>query len=145
MIGPFRGDYYFLSNMYECPVTLDIRTYKCAEAAFQAYKTEWSNEKDQFLGLNGYEARKLGRSVKLRKNWDKLKDSIMYYVVLHKFIENADLAEKLLATGDEELVEINTWNDTYWGVCNGKGANRLGHILMAVREFLKGEEYEEYD
>ena len=137
MIGPFRGNYFFLSNMYSAPVTLDIRTYPCAETAFQAYKTEWSNEKDQFLGLNGYEARKLGRRIPLRKDWEKIKDDVMLYIIKAKFEQNADLRLKLFATGNEELIEINSWGDTYWGVCNGKGLNKLGKILMQVREELR--------
>ena len=42
-----------------------------------------------------------------------------------------------MATGDAELVEGNTWNDTYWGVCNGVGHNHLGKILMQVRQELQ--------
>lgn len=62
----------------------------------------------------------------------------MYEICKAKFTQHKDLAEKLLETGDEELVEGNKWNDTYWGVCNGKGKNQLGKILMRIREELKG-------
>jgi len=60
-------------------------------------------------------------------------------VVLAKFLGNGDLRDQLLATGDAELVEGNTWGDTYWGVDSrsGKGENMLGKILMETREFLK--------
>lgn len=61
----------------------------------------------------------------------------MYLVVKSKFEQNSDLKDKLIATGDEYLEEGNTWNDTYWGVCRGKGKNILGKILMRVREELK--------
>ena len=45
-------------------------------------------------------------------------------------------------TGDAELIEGNTWHDNYWGVCscskcNGRGKNRLGKLLMKVREELR--------
>ena len=33
-------------------------------------------------------------------------------------------------------IEGNTWNDTFWGVCNGQGQNWLGKILMLVRSEL---------
>jgi ribA/ribD-fused uncharacterized protein len=46
------------------------------------------------------------------------------------------LTKELLATGDADLVEGNTWNDTFWGVCNGSGENHLGRLLMKVREDL---------
>jgi hypothetical protein len=47
------------------------------------------------------------------------------------------LKQLLLATGDKELIEGNTWGDTFWGVCNGIGQNHLGKILMAKRTELK--------
>jgi predicted NAD-dependent protein-ADP-ribosyltransferase YbiA (DUF1768 family) len=50
-----------------------------------------------------------------------------------------ELRAKLLATGDEFLVEGNHWGDTYWGVCNGKGRNMLGSLLMKVREEIKND------
>ena len=68
---------------------------------------------------------------------EEVKDQIMYEIVLNKFSQNEELREKLIATGDEYLAEGNTWHDTYWGVCNGKGKNKLGKILMQVREELK--------
>lgn len=50
-----------------------------------------------------------------------------------KFSQNPDLADKLVATKDAELIEGNTWGDRIWGVCDGIGENRLGKILMRVR------------
>lgn len=47
------------------------------------------------------------------------------------------LRSQLLSTGTAELVEGNWWNDRYWGVCNGRGENHLGKILMRIREELK--------
>ncbi|NGT90448.1 NADAR family protein [Clostridium perfringens] len=57
----------------------------------------------------------------------------MYLVVKEKFKPNKELRRKLIATGDKYLEEGNTWNDTYLGVCKGKGRNMLGKILMRVR------------
>lgn len=61
----------------------------------------------------------------------------MHDLVLRKFTAHPDLTELLLVTGDAELIEGNTWGDTTWGVCRGKGENLLGKILMAVRETLR--------
>lgn len=49
----------------------------------------------------------------------------MYDVVLSKFTHNPELKALLIKTGDAYLEETNTWHDTYWGVCNGKGLNNL--------------------
>ena len=54
-----------------------------------------------------------------------------------KFTQNEELKKKLIDTGDATLIEGNTWNDTFWGVCNGVGENNLGKILMKIREELK--------
>ena len=60
----------------------------------------------------------------------------MFDIVLSKFASNPVLKNLLLDTNNEELIEGNTWNDTYWGVCNGEGQNHLGKILMKVRSLL---------
>ena len=51
--------------------------------------------------------------------------------------QNPELGNKLLETGNQELVEGNTWGDIFWGVCNGKGQNWLGKILMMVRDEIR--------
>lgn len=137
MIDSFREEYYFLSNFYHVDVEYDGIVYKNTEAAFQAQKVLDDNEKLLFSDLYPREAKKLGRRVKLRKDWNDVKDNYMYEICKVKFTQHEDLAEKLLETGDEELVEGNTWNDTYWGVCNGKGKNQLGKTLMRIREELR--------
>jgi len=57
-------------------------------------------------------------------------------LVRQKF-SNPQLAKQLLDTKDFELIEGNTWGDTFWGVCSGKGQNNLGKILMQIRNELK--------
>lgn len=137
MIDSFRGKYYFLSNFYHIDVEYDGIVYKNTEAAFQAQKVLDDDAKLLFSDLFPREAKKLGKRVKLRKDWNDVKDNYMYEICKAKFQQHEDLARKLLETGDEELVEGNAWNDTYWGVCNGKGKNQLGKTLMRIREELK--------
>lgn len=90
-----------------------------------------------FVYVNGKEAKRLGRTVGLRKDWELLKEEFMYAVCFAKFTQNKNLGRRLLATGDRMLIEGNTWGDTEWGVCNGVGKNLLGKILMKVRENIK--------
>ena len=61
-----------------------------------------------------------------------VKVKLMFVLVTEKFKQNPELKQKLLETGNQELIEGNTWNDTFWGVCNGQGQNWLGKILMLV-------------
>ena len=141
MINEFRGKYYFLSNFYSAPVTYDGITYQNNEAAFHSAKI--LSGREQFANLDPSSAKKLGRSVKLREDWEEVKDDIMYEICKSKFSQNLNLGKKLLATGDEYLEEGTTgWHDNYWGNCecdkckNIEGKNTLGKILMRIREEL---------
>lgn len=133
-IRQFRGDFFFLSNFYNCPVAYKQLTYTNNEAAFQAQKCVSDTERIQFTKLSPSEAKRLGRRVSLRKDWEDVKVSIMEEVVRAKFTQNAELADKLLATGDAHLEEGNTWGDRVWGTVNGIGVNQLGIILMKIRD-----------
>ena len=94
----FKDDLYFLSNMYPCNVTISIGgvayTFSCVESAFQACKN--FNRATEFIGLDGYEARKLGRQVDLRKDWFDVKIQIMWLIVKAKFDQNPELIDKLV-------------------------------------------------
>lgn len=137
MINCFRGEYYFLSNFYECNIEFDGIPYLNAEAAFQAQKCSVLKDRKQFSDLNPSAAKKLGRKVSLRPDWENVKINLMYQIVKAKFVQNPDLADKLIATGDEYLEEGNNWGDRIWGTVNGVGANNLGKILMTVRSELR--------
>ena len=93
---------------------------------------------DLFTGIDAKTAKRMGRRVELRVDWETVKERIMYEICLAKFTQHSELAQKLLKTGTKYLVEGNYWGDTEWGVCNGKGKNKLGKILMRVREELRG-------
>ena len=138
MIDGFFGEYRFLSNFWNAPVSYEGITYQNNECAFQAMKTLDKEERMAFADLAPNEGKRKGRRVTLRKDWEEVKTDIMLDICRAKFSQNEDLKAKLLATGDEYLQETNTWNDTCWGVCRGKGENRLGKILMQVREELRG-------
>ena len=142
MIGEFKGEFYFLSNFYECDVTYGGITYRNNEAAFQAQKTANKFIRMKFHQLNPSDAKKLGRRVQLREDWEDIKEQIMYQICRAKFEQNQELRDKLIATGDVHLEEGNTWHDNEWGVCrcvncqDVRGKNKLGKILMRVRSEL---------
>ena len=107
-------------------------------SAFQSAKVIPDGRR-AFAELDASDAKKLGRQVPLRGDWEEVKDNIMYEICKAKFTQNEDLKEKLLATGNDILEEGNTWGDRVWGTVNGVGENRLGKILMRVREELRNE------
>ena len=138
-INHFRGEYAFLSNFWEVPVTYKGMTYGSNEAAFQAQKCITEEEKMEFTQLRPSASKKLGRWVKLRPDWEEVKVGLMEEIVRAKFTQNEELKALLLATGEAYLEEGNTWHDTCWGVDakTGEGQNHLGKILMKVRGELK--------
>lgn len=131
VIREFQGEYMFLSNFYMAPVTYNGFHFTNSEAAFQAAKCP--DRMAEFCGLDPSSAKRLGRRVALRPDWDRIKYEVMYDVCKAKFAQNPDLLNLLLATGDAELIEGNTWGDRVWGVCEGTGENNLGKILMRLR------------
>lgn len=144
-INNFRGEYFFLSNFYEDPehsIEYDGVSFKSVEAAFQSAKVRDKQQAARFVFLSAAQAKKLGRKVRIRDDWEKVKLDIMTSLIVQKFTKNTLLKEKLLATGDEELIEGNTWGDTFWGVDakSGRGLNYLGKILMEVRRQLREQE-----
>lgn len=134
VINVFRGDNAFLSNFYIAPVFYQGIRFENNEAAFQAAKCP--ERMYDFYGLTPRDAKRLGRSVELRPDWDTVKYEVMYRICKAKFLQNPDLACKLIDTGDAELIEGNTWGDQVWGICNGVGENNLGKILMRIRDEL---------
>ena len=137
MINRFTGNYYFLSNFYSAPIVYEGITFLNNEAAFQSQKCVKEKDREKFCNLNPSEAKKLGRRVVLRQDWEKEKTRIMYEICYAKFTQNPDLKELLLNTGNEELIEGNNWGDMIWGCVDGIGENRLGKILMKVRKELR--------
>lgn len=139
LIDEFRGEYYFLSNFYNAPVTYEGITYKNSEAAFQAAKCENTSDRAAFAELSASDAKRAGRRVKLRSDWESVKYEVMYDIIKQKFIQNDYLRTRLLDTGFAFLEEGNTWGDQIWGTVNGIGNNVLGVTLMRVREELRKE------
>ena len=130
MIGPFRGKYFFLSNFYP------LVPYP-VEHLYQAAKTTELEWRECILQCPAAGmAKRLGRRAPQRPDWEEIKLQVMEDLVTQKFFAAPDLAEKLLETGDEELVEANWWGDTFWGSSHGVGENHLGRILMKVRSEL---------
>lgn len=137
MINSFKGSYRFLSNFYPIQVALDGVLYKSVEHAYQAAKNkDFKYRLKLYYAVTPGEAKRIGSRAKLRPDWEQIKILVMKDLVFQKF-KNEELKIKLLQTGNEELIEGNTWGDKFWGICNGVGENNLGKILMEIRQFLK--------
>jgi ribA/ribD-fused uncharacterized protein len=134
----FRDEYDFLSNFYSAEIEYESVVFPTVEHAFQAAKTLDIDERRKIAAVREPgSAKRMGRRVKLRSDWEQIKVGLMRDLLRIKF-SNPDLAERLLATGSAELIEGNSWNDTFWGLCRGRGRNMLGQLLMEVREEIRG-------
>lgn len=146
MITKFQEQYRFLSNFYICPVTYDGVMYSSAEAAYQAQKTTAPEDRALFAEMKPDVAKQMGKAVKLRPDWPEVKQQHMQEILRAKFTQNPQLKAKLLETGDQLLVEGNTWHDNEWGICQCpkcrqvKGQNLLGKALMDLRKSLHEED-----
>lgn len=136
----FTGEYAFLSNFYDVryhghSIWLDSRQYRTVENAYQAAKSNDPVYRLQLAGCSPGQAKRIGRLIKVRHNWDAIKVGVMQELLEQKFTEPT-LRKKLLAIPGQ-IVENNYWHDTFWGVCKcGKcppGENQLGKLLVLVR------------
>ena len=145
-INQFRGDYYFLSNFHPSYVYYEGSVYPTAEHAFQAAKTTLLGTRQFFTTLATPDlAKYYGRRLELRKDWEDVKDRVMYDILQNKFHHEPNKSN-LLATGNAPLIEGNNWHDNYWGDCtctrckNKPGRNQLGKTLMRIRDELRKKE-----
>jgi len=132
----FDGEHEFLSNFYPCEVFYAGRLWATSEHAYQAAKFASDVDKDIIAQCRTPGRAKLAAEKmkpRIRPEWDDLLKLEVMEDILHIKFHYPAMRKKLHATGKVELIEGNTWRDTFWGVCNGTGHNWLGNILMVIR------------
>lgn len=140
VIDSFTGDYSFLSNFFIFPFEYKGFLYKSVEHFYQASKTILYLDRIEILSAETpAKAKKLGRHIQLRPNWEEIKVIFMIDGLRLKF-SIKELKTLLLETEDAKLIEGNYWHDNYWGDCycrkcsNIIGKNKLGLLLMQIRK-----------
>lgn len=171
-IVAFSGRYRFLSNFYAVEIQHRLRwadddfvdwVFRSVEHAYQASKAQDVHQAVRIRRMTTpADARRVGKSIALRPDWDQMRIPVMRELVRVKFGTHPALAEALCASGDRELVEGNTWGDRFWGAtvpirlaepltttlpiwksaADGilVGENWLGKILMERRAVLRREQ-----
>lgn len=135
----FKDKYDFLSNFYPCSIGIEGIVYPSAEHAYQAMKTDNQAIRTKISTLeHPAQAKKYGKTIRLRKDWNKFKVFYMYDILCLKFMGIPDLSDKLVGVNDI-IMEENWWGDKYWGVClkTGEGKNILGTMLTHIRRILE--------
>lgn len=152
--------YGYFSNFSRHGIDLDGKHWPTSEHYFQAMKSLERVVQERIRGARTPgQAARLGRATRLRPEWDqpidpgectpagwflngvlvieRFKDAVMLRAVRAKFTQHDILKASLLDTGNHVLVE-DAMADPYWGWgCSKVGLNRLGQILMLVREELR--------
>jgi len=130
----------FLSNFYPSTISFEGSIYPTVEHAYQASKTlDPACRQLIKKSTNPNNAKRLGKSLELRQDWNDVKIEIMRLLIREKF-KNPFLKHMLIATRGFDLINENKWNDKFWGVVNGTGENWLGRILEGVRDEIKLED-----
>jgi ribA/ribD-fused uncharacterized protein len=145
----FVGEYAFMSNMKSSPIKVVYQNkniiFPTAENAFQAMKISFSPFTPEqamewitmMTKVSSFEAKKKGKEIKINIiGWDQVALLRMERVQFLKYTQHPLLKNKLLATGNTQLIEINHWNDKLWGVDSKTliGRNQLGETLMKLRD-----------
>ena len=139
-IDKFIQEHQFLSLSFlqmGSPINYDGRLWISALHLFSAIKTDNKITRDKIRQANSpADAAAFSREIPLRSNWEGIKLDVMRLVLKLKF-SSSKLRDRLLATGDAILIYGNSIGDTFWGVCDGKGENHLGKLMMVLREKLR--------
>ncbi len=127
------------SNHSAHPIVLHSKTWPTAEHYFQAQKFPGTQQEEKIrLEPSSQIAAQMGRdrSFPMRADWETAKENLMKEALRAKFTQYPALKDLLLATGDAQIVE-HAANDGYWGDgADGQGKNRLGMLLMELRNEL---------
>ena len=145
-IAEFEGPYRFLSNFFAVEIEYLGLWFGSSEAAYQAAKSTNFKTRQAFTVLPANAAKKLGRTIEIREDWEDIKLDVMKGILTNKFENTSNgLGAQLLMTCLRELIEGKWWGDRFWGVCKGEGENHLGRLLMERRQELRDEQGEGYE
>lgn len=143
-IGPFKGDYRWLSNFWDTPISFNGQIYDTTEHFYQSFKTDDYDARELIVNAETpNRAKRLGAKAPIREDWEDIKKAVMLQATLLKFTQHPEMHQKLMETGETMIVEFNGWHDNFWGVCfcekcgSALGENNLGLIIMHVRAVLQ--------
>lgn len=148
VINSFKDEWELFSNFSLSVVHYNGLNFQTVEHAFQAAKSNKQSDWNyiQKLKTPG-QAKRAGRKVQLRSDWEEVKIIIMRNLLIQKFTLYDKFKNKLISSGNAKIIEGNYWHDNYWGDCycskceNIKGYNNLGILLMEIRNSIIGNQF----
>lgn len=136
----YEGEYYMFSNFAAFAVTYNGRVWMTSEHAYQAAK--FDDESVVTLihqALSAHDSKKVAHTYlsKVRENWENVKITVMEDIVRAKIAQHPYIREKLLATGNRQIIE-DSHKDAFGGRgIDYKGRNELGEVWMRIREEIR--------
>ena len=136
VINRFKGEFDFLSNRFPCHILWEGLEYRSAQAAFQASKCQYENERKVYAGCSTDKAILKGKDLTPYMGWEEAQLGIMESILRAKFEQNPSLMQKLADTENCVLLNGNNKQETFWGVdlYSWIGENHLGRIIMNIRD-----------
>jgi ribA/ribD-fused uncharacterized protein len=143
------------------PMVIEGVTYNCCEQLMMAEKArlfgdDWAYNQIM-IETDPAKQKALGRQVKGfdKDKWEAIARDVVYKGNYAKFTQHPELRAKLMATGDQEIVEASP-EDRIWGIGlrssdpraqdkkTWRGTNWLGEAITRVREQLRREEADQH-
>lgn len=136
-IQGFQNEYRWLSNFVWAKIEFEGLTYPSVEHAYVAAKIKDVRKRPLIaMAASSGEVKRMGNVMDTREDWIEVREDFMMEFLIQKFSQ-PKFRKLLLDTGDAYIEETNAWGDTFWGVCRGEGLNRLGTMIMEIRESLR--------
>ena len=142
-----KNSYQDFSNFANAPFTVRLKgqatIFPTVEHYFHYQKADLFNDKSAKIAIlntpDPLQAKRIGREVINfdPKTWNTVAEKHIANGMYLKFSQHPDLKEKLLATGTENLLEANPYDNKYGIGRDGKGQNLTGKCLMRVRELFQ--------
>jgi len=143
-IGPSNGFSTYSEHKIKVPAESTIclqGVYPTSEALFQACKNPGDKNYVEKLkkSKNPTASRKIGEKMIPHETWDPV--TLMKKILRLKFDQHPVIKKNLLLTGKRRII-FNSRKDLVFGIGpTGNGQNKLGEILMELREeFLDGKQ-----
>lgn len=121
----FFTSHAWASNFYPAPIEVMGNYFPTSEHAYQFSKARRLGDPHTaqliLRAKRPQEAKMLGSGVEHNAKWDDDKIDVMRHIITEKFKQHKDLRDKLLATGEEGLIEAS--QDSFWGTKASKPPN----------------------
>ena len=138
------GEWSWLSNMAIDPFTDENGVaWRSVEHFYQAAKATDKRDSEQIrTARSPFDAKRMGgRLASCRRDWKTYRLTAMRRALALRFRRGSTSAQRLLETGQADLVHHTPWGrtgDPFWGDGrDGRGRNLLGRLLMKQREMLR--------